>query len=384
VAEDSDNAGRERSGVEAWIGRHAVASLAVVFAAGALLGGLLIWAPWRDDDQPGRFEFSSTEVPGEYLYLDPERVVSYLAQIRGGFSDKETQTESESVSESASAEAAVSAGIERRREAGVSRVVTATTAADFLNLLDKLQDSRVQRPVRVGRVDARPPAATPEEAGRAFADEVMGLTEGDFVVIRNVRVLMPRHVRPYDTVRRLGVASFGADPATRRAIRRYLAAVGPDPTIVLNVGAHAVSDDGGHFPPVPGGDGETACPATAWRAFGMSWPEPDAVNARVLVPVRYGLLAPESSLFSGGDSIIVGKVIRVLREPPDPAVRPRESDVCFTDEKARRTFTLTTALIPEPGLGAAEMDRADVVDAAGSYAEALAPAAVVLPVAIYR
>jgi hypothetical protein len=30
------------------------------------------------------------------------------------------------------------------------------------------------------------------------------------------------------------------------------------------------------------------------------------------------------------------------------------------------------------------MDRADVVDAAGSYAEALAPAAVVLPVAIYR
>ncbi len=384
MADASDSEGGGKAGLGAWVGRHAVASIAVVFAAGALLGGFLIWAPWRDDDQPGRFEFSSTEVPGEYLYLDPERVVSYLAQIRGGFSSEETQTESESVSEAASAEAAVSARIERRRETGVSRVVTATTAADFLNLLDKLQDPRVQQPVRVERVDARPEAATPEEAGRAFADDLMGLTEGDFVIVRNLRVLMPRHVRPYDTIRRLGVANLAADSATRGELRRYLAAVGPDPTIVLNVGAHALNDDGGSLPPPPPGDGEGVCPPLAWPAFGERWPAQDPVNARILMPVRYGLLAPESSLLSGGDSIVVGKVIRVLREPPDPAAKPRETDVCFTDEQARRTFTLTQDRIPEAALSAAGTDRDGIANAARGYAQAIAPAAVVIPVAIYR
>jgi hypothetical protein len=370
--------------VAAWVSRHAIASISVVFVAGALLGGLLIWAPWRDDDPPGRFAFRSTEVPGEYLYLDPERVVSYLAQIRGGFSDEETQTESESVSEAASADAAISANVERRRETGVSRVVTATTAADFLNLLDKLQDARVQRPIRVKRIDARPEAATPEEAGRTFAAALMDAREGDFVVISDLRVLMPAHIRPYDAVMRLGPRSLTRDPAARRDIRRYRAAIGPDPTVVLNVGAHALSDDGGRLPLVPGRAGARACPPAAWPAFGRTWPVEDPVNARILLPVRYGLLSAESSLLSGGDSIVVGKVIRVLREPAAPTDKPRVTDVCFTDEPARRTFTLTQGRIPDAVLRAVDMTRQDVADAATGYAQVRAPAAVVLPVAIYR
>ena len=90
-----------RSGWMARLGRSAIARAAAVFVAGALVGGFLVWAPWQDDGEGGRFDFGSTEVPGEYLYLDPERVVSYLAQIRGGIAESETQTESSSESATA-------------------------------------------------------------------------------------------------------------------------------------------------------------------------------------------------------------------------------------------------------------------------------------------
>jgi hypothetical protein len=374
------------SGAKAWLGRNAVAWTAVVFVAGALLGGLLIWAPWRDDSEQGRFDFSSTEVPGEYLYLDPERVVSYLAQIRGGIAETETQTESSSETASASAGTTLSAGVERRREAGVSRVVTATTAADFLNLIDKLQDTDLQQPIRVKEADARQAADTREAAAAAFAADVMNLVEGDFVIVRNVRILMPLHIRPYEAIDRLGPTSFSEDPRTLEDIRRYAAAIGEDPKVVFNVGAHTARDDGAPLAGVlPDGRVRPGCPVTGWPAFGRRWPVQAPANARVLLPVRYSLLAPESSLLSGGDSIVVGKVVRVLREPEDPAAKPRESDVCFTDQQARNAFELTADRIPQvvasslPGV-----NRQNIQESLDTYAQVRAPAAIVLPVAIYR
>ena len=371
--------------MKAWLG-STFARVGAAFVAGALVGGFLVWAPWQDDGEGGRFDFGSTEVPGEYLYLDPERVVSYLAQIRGGIAESETQTESSSESATASAGSAVSAGVERRREAGVSRVVTATTAADFLNLIDKLQDTDVQQPVRVKEADARPAADTREAAAAAFAADVMNLVEGDFVIIRNVRVLMPLHIRPYQAIDRLGATSFSEDPDTLQEIRRYEAAIGADPKVVFNVGAHAARDDGAPLAGVlPDGRVRPGCPVTGWPAFGARWPVQSPPNARVLLPVRYSLLAPESSLLSGGDSIVVGKVVRVLREPADPADKPRESDVCFADQQARNAFELTAGRIPEvvaeslPGVNPQNID-----ESLDTYARVRAPAAIVLPVAIYR
>jgi hypothetical protein len=361
-----------------------------VFVVGGLIGGLLIWAPWQEEPQSGRFEFSSTAVPAEYLYLDPERVVSYLAQIRGGISSEETQTESvsetETVRAEAAAAAAASAAVERRREVGVSRVVTATTAADFLNLLDKLQDPRLQRPIRVGHVDARPTAATPDEAGATFRDQVMDLREGDFVVIDNVRVLMPVLIRPYDAITRLGADSFTSDPAELKEIETYARTIGPDPKVVFNVGAHPVTDDGAPLAGrLPDGRIRPGCPVTGWPSFGKRWPAQERPNARVLLPVRYGLLASESSLLSGGDSIIVGKVIRVLREPNPPDRKPRASDVCYSDEQARDVFGLTTDRIPDVVVDSLSgITEENIQESLTAYAQIRAPAAVVLPVAIYR
>jgi hypothetical protein len=371
--------------VKAWLG-NTIARVGIAFVAGALIGGFLVWAPWQDDGDQGRFDFSSTEVPGEYLYLDPERVVAYLAQIRGGIAETETQTESSSESATASAGSAVSAGVERRREAGVSRVVTATTAADFLNLIDKLQDTDLQRPIRVKEADARPEADTREAAAAAFAADVMNLVEGDFVIVRNIRVLMPLHIRPYQAIDRLGATSFSEDPATLQEIRRYAAAIGADPKVVFNVGAHTARDDGAPLAGVlPDGSLRPGCPVTGWPAFGRRWPVQSPPNARVLLPARYSLLAPESSLLSGGDSIVVGKVVRVFREPADPADKPRESDVCFTDQQARNAFELTADRIPQvvadalPGVNAQ-----NIQESLDTYARVRAPAAIVLPVAIYR
>jgi hypothetical protein len=366
-----------------WLGRHALARTALVFVAGAVVGGILVWAPWQGDDRKGRFDFESTAVPGEYLYLDPERVVSYLAQIRGGVPGEETQTESTSEQVDASAGAAVSGSFQRRREAGVSRVVTPTTAADFLSLMDKLDDPDLQRPRRLKEVVARTEPPSPE----AFAAQVLGLTEGDFVIIRNVRVLMPLHVRPYDAIRRLGPRSFSTDRAERREIRRYAATVGPDPLVVFNVGAHTSKDDGAPLAgTLPDGRVRLGCPSTGWPAFGRAWPAQDPVNARVLVPVRYSLLAPETSLLSGGDSIIVGKVIRVLRPPSatgGPA--PRESDVCFRDQQARNAFGLTADRIPASVTASLRGASPEAIrESLDTYAAVRAPAAIVVPVAIYR
>jgi hypothetical protein len=353
-----------------------------------LLGALVVWAPWGGDgDTKGRFDFQSTEVPGEYLYLDPERVVSYLAQIRGGIPGAETQTESTQETAGVSAGTAVAGRFERRREAGVSRQVTATTAADFLSLLDKLRDSDLQQPVRLKEIVARPTPPSPER----FAQQVAALDEGDFVIIRNVRVLMPIHVRPYDAIRRLGPASFTPDPARQRAIRRYAATVGNDPRVVFNVGEHTAKDDGaplaGDLQPGPGERLRPGCPTTGWPSFGRVWPAQDAVNARILLPVRYSLLAPESSLLSGGDSVVVGKVIRVLRPPAATTAgrTPRESDVCYRDQGARNAFALTAARIPDEVIRTLpRVNRDNLLEALDTYASVRAPAAVVVPVAIYR
>lgn len=360
----------------------------LAFLAGGLIVGVWLEKPWSDPTPDSRFDFKSTDVPGEFLYLDPERVISYLAQIRGGVAGPETRTSQ--VEDSAGLSLPSGGGqFQRRSEAGVSRQVQPSNAADFLSLLDKLKDPDLQRPVRFRTLDARPDPASPEE----FARAVLALKEGDFVLMRDARVLLPAQVRPYDAIRRFGPANFSTDRSVQRSIRRYAATVGADPRVVFNLGEHSANDDGGAMAGDLDPDPDVqrlrpGCPTTGWRkAFHRVWPTQDRINARVLVPVRYSLLAPEPSLLSGGDSNVVGKVIRVLRPPttttPGPA--PRESDVCYRDEGARSAFGLSIDRVPDAVLEAPpELSRERLRTALEQYASVRAPAAVVVPVAIYR
>lgn len=362
------------------ISQKGSAKVAAALAVGAFLGiALVSWGPWSSDTRSDRFAFESKAAPGEFLYLDNVRVDSYLAQIRGGSPGAETQTEGRTKGLSISGGPTGSGSF--TREAGTSRVVTRTAAADLLNLLDKLRDPDLQDPVSVEELDARADPVT-------FADGIEALDEGDFVIIKRARVLMPIHMRAYDAIRRRGAATFTGDPKVLRGIRRYASSVGPDPLFYVNLGAHRTTDGGAPLAGrLPDGRRRPGCPTTAWPAFGEDWPrQPESErNARVLVSVRYSLLLPaEASQLSGGDSTVVGKVIRVLREP-EPRVKPRETDVCFRDEQARSTFALTGDGIP-PTVAQAlrSVTREKVAISLDVDTGVRAPAAVVLPIAIYR
>lgn len=125
----------------------------------------------------------------------------------------------------------------------------------------------------------------------------------------------------------------------------------------------------------------------------MRWPrsnELNPTNARVIVPLRYALLAGEGSLLSGGSSTVVGKVVRVLRPPAPDSGRPRPTDVCYQDLSALNTFQLREGRLPVEALPALRdiagnrIDSGRLTRSAKGDTGAIAPGAVVVPVAIIR
>lgn len=374
-------------------GRIAVGCLIVLCA----VVGLWLWSTRGDAGAVDRFAFRSTALPAEYAYLDRERVGSYFAQIRGG----ESRSEQQSVLTARSGKlvvnsgTAIEGGIEARTERTVNRIVTATDAANFLALRDALDDPDLQDPVRLRVLDAN-------QRRKRFAASVVEIHEGDFVLIRNAQVQIPAYAQPYDAIKRFGsvavetarLANPGSPAADKAAERRAgLAAVayarrriGPAPRVVLNLGSRWASDeptfgrtvDG---KPVPG------CPANRrlWPKFGNVWPEAPQPNARILVPIQYALLSPEPSLISGGRSTILGKAVRVLTPPEKPRVRPRVHDVCYRDVGTYSLFGLQERFLPEGVLRRLRgVTRERIRRSLASDTAVIAPAAVVLPIAIYK
>ena len=345
---------------------RALKSLTLVGVATASAIATLAFLYFTDDDAVDRFGFSSKEVPAEYHYLDSDRVTTYLAQIQGGISESETLTFTDSSSLKASLEGSGQVGGGQSRELSIRRTVLPTDAANFLRLLTLLRDGAVQDPVRFKEINAR---SSPEE----FSLDVLGLKTGDFVAIHDVRVLMPFHARPFDALRRLGVAAFANSDSERRQIEDYLKIVGEDPRVIFNIGAHGARDTGGlgeyrthdeHGLPWQGKPalqpGCPCCPSSTWRkSFNRTWPvhrEPaggeelvERINARVLVPVNYAGLSSDRSVRAGGTSTVVGKVVQVLHPPertPRPA--PRFVDVCYEDDQALAAFQLAQSKVEPP------------------------------------
>jgi hypothetical protein len=369
-------------------------ALVVVLVVG-LVAYLLVS---RDDDVPAdRLSFDSREVPGEFAYLDPGRVQAYLSQIQGGLAESEEVQDTRRVEDAASiglgGGLAAEASVNAQRQRFTTRVVTPTDTSNYLRLLDKLDDPALQQPPRLRTIDAAVDAQT-------FADRLMTLREGDFVVMQNVRMLMPVFARPYDAVKRLRSLSV-LDPATGELVpvtqsegfaermAEYADRIGPNPRIVINVGARAAMDSP-PFSRVAGtGDVVEGCPADRdnWKLLGQTWPDEQPPNARVLIPFQFVFFADEPSLFSGGNSTIVGKVVRVLRPPTDPARRPRRTDVCYEDQTTLNTFGLGLPLLPQRVFVDSDVgviDRERVTRSLLSDLKAIAPGAVVVPVAAGR
>jgi hypothetical protein len=107
----------------------------------------------------------------------------------------------------------------------------------------------------------------------------------------------------------------------------------------------------------------------------------------VLIPFQFAFFADEPSLFSGGNSTVVGKVVRVLKPPQDPARRPRRTDVCYEDQTTLNTFGLGLPQLPERTFVDSDVgliDRERVTRSLLNDVKAIAPAAVVVPIAAGR
>ncbi len=341
----------------AWA-KWGLALMAVALVGAGVLIGYLAFR--GDNGTPDRFAFTSREVPAEFLYLDNVRAQAYLSQIQGGLSNSERQqiTTSRTGTVSAGAGSPVQIGVGGQSQAFVDREVTPTTTSTLLKLVDRLGDADVQSPVRLRTLDAATDVAT-------FRRGVLGLREGDFVEITDARVLLPPYAQPYNVIRR-----FGSQPLTRNpgravlaASARYARAVGRDPRIVFNIGARRAKDN-----PPSAGCGAGAAPRE---------------NARVIVPVQFSQLAGEQSLFSGGESTVFGKVVRVLHPRPGNRLA-RASDVCYRDLVSYNTFTLGRPLLPPALIGDLGLTPAQIDESLGEDTSLRWPAAVVVPVAIFK
>jgi hypothetical protein len=198
---------------------------------------------------------------------------------------------------------------------------------------------------------------------------VARLHEGDFVVIDNAKIQMPVYAQPFDAVRRGGSLRFGrVSPSDRERAIAYATAIGRSPRVVFNVGARAASDS------VPYVDCRKATPATD--------------NARVLVPIKYGLLTEEPSLLTGGELTVLSKVTRVLGSGALDGGAPRRSDLCYTDLVTFNTFRLHENQFPPKLLKALGFSSQTAPRRIGRSlledTHARWPAAVVVPVAIFK
>lgn len=279
---------------------------------------------------------SKDGAPREFLYLDPARTQAYLSQFQGGLATLEKSSVSESVKLSAELAAGpAKVGGEGQSDDGFERSVTPTTASQFINLAGYLDDRK-----HMVTLPSLPVLTRTDEEAKADAAEFLTswkrVPEGLFVRIR-ARITVPAFVRLYQTMR-------GAPPesATARRSAKVLAAIGDDPRIPLAIDV----DAGSGGPPL-----------------------------RLILPLQYSLLATEPSLLVGGVTVI-GKVLYRIHPKRRP-YRDLETWNRFRPEVRR-------GALPDELLDRYNIDRAKLKDQLLRYQTVRGPAAIVLPVAIYK
>jgi hypothetical protein len=171
---------------------------------------------------------------------------------------------------------------------------------------------------------------------RRFLADWHDVHEGMFVRIGG-QVRMPSFMRLYQTIRQVGAGS----PIGRRGAE-YVRIVGRDPSFPLQV-------------VVPSPDG--------------------AEPLRIVMPAQFSALATESSLFYGRLKVL-GKVI----------YRVNRGGRAYTDKSITDRFLpgLTEQKMPGDLLARLGLNRRDLADEVRSFARIEAPAAIVLPIAIYK
>ncbi len=291
---------------------------------------------------------SAERLPGEFLYLDDERVDAYLGQLRGGLS--ETEQRSISLTESRDAqlgvEQVVQVGGNVERKEVIERTVSSRAADRFYILETELA-------AQFGEAGSAIPRFKRLEAKRPGCEEITRLErikEGQILRITGAQLLVPTYalalarvahadqfLGPYqEEVPRERLSRLAGD--SQPGLKRFVESLGADPRVPFRL-----------------------------KIKGTAGP------CHVFMPARYSKLIDAPSLLTG-PMTVVGKVVRRLTK-----IEPQYFDV-DTAVRYERALTESSAAVRRT-LG---LDPATMLDDVNSSATVDYPGLVVLPLAMYK
>ncbi len=236
-------------------------------------------------DSPAAYE--TVLPPGEFLYLNGAKILTYLSELEGGESGSVHKLAKE-VSELKGSVSAggFDVGAVSQHETSAESTLVRTEAAELGLLLRDLKENR-NKGVDYRSVDLEEPGALAK------------IREGELVRFVTSSLTSPGYIRPYVVVH--GSATFGAlfprrfgnAESARRAeeqghrAKAFVRQIGPNPRLAFRID-----------PPAGGGE----VPA-------------------IMLPLEYGGLTSERSLLekdraghTGGRVVVYGKVARVFAE----------------------------------------------------------------------
>lgn len=290
----------------------------------------------------------AARLPGEYLYLDDERVDAYLGQLRGGLSPTEQRSISLTQNREAQlgVEQVVQVGGNIERKEVIERTVS-SQAADRFYILETELAARFADPEAVGpqfrRLEAKPP-------GCAEITRLETIKEGQILRITGAQLLVPTYalalarvahadqfLAPYqEPLSPVRLSRFAGE--SQPALRELVDRLGPDPRVPFRL-----------------------------RIRRRQGP------CQVFMPVRYSKLIDAPSLLTG-PMTVVGKVVRRLTK-----IEPEYFDV---DTAVRYTRALHEA--PPDVKRALGLDTVSIREVVNSSATVTYPGLVVLPLAMYK
>lgn len=259
--------------------------------------------------------------PVEFLFIDVDRLGSYLAQLKGGTFTKESLGEKVVKTASGSVEvvSVLKGGVSAQEENFVEREVTPTASSSFFELEEALKDRGNSQEKRFlhnfhKHVEGR--------------DKEENLEDGDFVRFKAV-VRGPVYLNPYVAQHHAATTSalfpvWTRAPAARkrakarrRAAEKFERQVGKDPRAVLSL------------EPIQKGTSRTR-------------------GVKFLMPVHLDQLNQEPSLLNaGGMFTVVGKVVRVFaqhRRAPHGPIALRHS---YVDIATQQTWQRPLRTAPD-------------------------------------
>jgi hypothetical protein len=334
---------------------------------------------WTVEKQVTRTKLLPPDTPpAEYLYLDPQRVLAYLGQIRGGLTEKEKRVASETQQVSGSVKGLIGdVDASEQSQTSVEQVVTPAATDRFFSLLVELRNGREQQNGRDSpwlksvNLDTTGPKNT-----AATVDETLKSVQvGDFLRVTHAHLVLPRYAAVAPKVRYAALVLPPYSPDAPRV--RYDAAThGPALTPVSvrqRRRVNAYLRRLGANPPLP---------FIVWARKGG---QVDPEVPTFFVPATYAGLLDNDRLLAS-DVTIVGKVIYENPNVLDGSecVEQPYSGCTYVDRQTVTTFAPALKKAQKSVLARLRISAGGAGTSVRRSVTFKAPMLVVLPVAIYE